>query len=97
MNYLTRLAAEIRSRVDPDLVPDGSDDLFLSYALLVRAKGIRTTASDVHDAWAVWMLARDAAHESIAAYDELPSEVRREDEPFLRAIHAVARETRTDR
>ncbi|MBY6383645.1 hypothetical protein HG717_06920 [Rhodococcus erythropolis] len=71
--------------------PEDSDDLFLMYAVLMRAKGVDTQARDVHDAWSAWMLRVDPAHESIRPFDELDTETRREDGPFLVAIRAAAR------
>jgi hypothetical protein len=94
MSYLDEVAKAIQALVPKDDMPDeeGTDHLFLLYALLARAKGEAATAEDVHDAWAVWMLARGQDHESIRPYQELDPSTRREDAPFLDAIHEVARE-----
>lgn len=70
--------------------PDGSDELFLMYAVLLRAKGSDSQAADVHDAWSAWMIGVDPGHESIRPFGELEPETRREDGPFLIAIGAAA-------
>lgn len=70
--------------------PKGSDDLFLVYAVLMRAKGAETQASDVHDAWSAWMIGVDPEHESIRPFSELDVETRGEDDPFLVAIRKAA-------
>lgn len=92
MTYLDEIAAAIRDQISVDLLPDEDnlDHLFRLYALLARAKGEATTSADVHDAWVVWALGRGDDHESIKPYDQLDGETKQEDEPFLRAIRAVA-------
>jgi hypothetical protein len=93
VSYLEDLARAIRMSVPADRLPNGEDldALFLLYAMLVRVKGAATTASDVHDAWAAWMIVRGQQdHESVVPYLELNSATRREDEPFLVAIRSVA-------
>lgn len=90
-NYMVQLASRIRDGVAADVaVPDDCSDLFLSYALLLRAKGNAVTAQDVHDAWVTWMVVRDPGHPSLVPFDELPPEVQSEDLPFLRAIQSLA-------
>lgn len=91
VNYLAADAARIRSALPEDsLVPDGAQDLFLIYAVLMRAKGTSVQAEDVHDAWSAWMLGINPKHESIAPYSELDEATRAEDEPFLIAIRRAA-------
>ncbi len=89
--YLER-DADLIKRCLPDgvEVPDGSDQLFLMYAVLLRAKGAVTQASDVHDAWSAWMVGVDPEHESIRPFEELDADTRGEDSPFLIAIRAAA-------
>lgn len=92
MSYLDALAVAVRAAVASEQLPeaDDLDDLFRLYAVLARAKGTQTTASDVHDAWAAWMISRGASdHEAIKPYRELDPETQRADEPFVEAIHAV--------
>lgn len=72
-------------------VPGDSNDLFILYAVLMRAKGEDTRPADVHDAWSAWMSRSEPDHESIRPYDQLPLSVQKEDTPFLTAIHAAAR------
>lgn len=90
MNYLAALAARIRAGVDPELVPPASDDLFLLYAVLARAKGRAVTAEDVHDAWVAWATGRGDRHDALRPFAELEPDVRRLDEPFVAAIRAAA-------
>ncbi|MFP3397662.1 hypothetical protein SB749_15130 [Brevibacterium sp. SIMBA_078] len=89
--YLERDAELIRQCLPEGIaVPEDSDDLFLMYAVLLRAKGVDTQASDVHDAWSAWMLRVNPDHESIRPFSDLGAETRREDSPFLVAIRAAA-------
>jgi hypothetical protein len=90
VNYLDSLADKVRQAMPPDLVPDDSHDLFLMYALLVRVKGLATTAEDVHDAWTAWMAMRGETHESMRPFDQLSPDVQSEDDPFLAAIRTAA-------
>lgn len=91
MNYIDEIADAIRSKVSPDQLPDENTAvLFRLYAVLVLAKGTGVTMRDVHNAWSAWMISSDPNHESIKPYDELSPDVKREDEPYLNAIRAVA-------
>lgn len=92
MSYLDADAELIRSCLPVGTgVPEDSDDLFVLYAVLMRAKGEGTQAADVHDAWSAWMSRSDPDHESIRPYDQLAPSVQREDAPFLTAIRGAAR------
>jgi hypothetical protein len=91
MTYLDELAREIRARLAEGVAPSDSESLFLIYAVLARAKGEQVTPEDVHDAWVAWMAIRGEEHESMVPFDELPSDVRSEDLPFVDAIKAIAR------
>ncbi|WP_438860510.1 DUF7701 domain-containing protein [Clavibacter michiganensis] len=91
-SYLEQDADAIRRCLPSGVaVPEGSDPLFLAYAVLLRAKGSGTSASDVHDAWSAWMLGVDADHESIRSFAELDPATREEDAPFVVAIREAAR------
>lgn len=91
VNYLERLASEIRESTPPSALPDGpTDRLFLLYAVIALAKGEETTRADVHNAWAAWMTGLDPSHDSIRPFETLPEEVRSEDDPFVNAIRAVS-------
>lgn len=93
-SYLAMDADLIRSLLPQDAKPPGDDDaLFLGYAVLMRAKGLATTASDVHDTWAAWMLGRNPRHPAIVPFDELPANAQELDAPYLRAIRAAAAST----
>ncbi|MEO3930974.1 hypothetical protein ABGB07_45110 [Micromonosporaceae bacterium B7E4] len=85
--YLLDDAELIRSFVSDDLVPPESDVLFLLYAVLMRAKGIDVTASDVHDAWAAWAFGTgDFENASLIPYANLAKEKQMQDTPFVNAI-----------
>ncbi len=97
MTYLDLLAAQIEQNIPADLLPD--DDirpLFRLYALLALVKGTAVKAADVHNAWAAWMQERDPCHRSIRPFEELDAETQAFDEPFARAIRAVAEKLRQD-
>lgn len=86
-NYLQQDAKLIRRALpEGTSIPDNSESLFVIYAVLMRAKGADVTASDVHDAWSAWMMRQDPKHEAIRPYEELDSDTRAQDEPFLIAI-----------
>ena len=92
MSYLDADAELIRSCLPAGTgVPQDSDDLFVFYAVLMRAKGEGTQAADVHDAWSAWMSRSEPDHESIRPYNQLAPSVQEEDAPFLSAIHSAAR------
>lgn len=91
LNYLERDAALIRaSLAEGTSVPDDADQLFLVYAVLMRAKGADIQAEDVHDAWSAWMTTIDPEHESVVPFDQLDDATRAEDRPFLQAIRRAA-------
>ena len=92
MTYLDETAAAIKALVPDDLLPDeeGLDDLFRLHALLAHVRGKEVTTEDVHDAWSLWMLRRDGAHDSIKPFADLDPATRREDLPFVEAIRKVA-------
>ena len=89
--YLDDLAATIRSYIPADQLPEGdTDDLLRLYAVLLRAKGVNVTRSDIHDAWSVWMAKRDDEHVSLVAYEGLAEDVREEDRVFATAVRRAA-------
>jgi len=91
VNYLAVDAARIRAGLPESAsVSDGADELFLLYAVLMRAKGVDVTAENVHDAWSAWMLGIDPKHESLVPFEELDAATRAEDSPFLLAIRRAA-------
>ncbi|NUR04169.1 MAG: hypothetical protein HOY79_48990 [Streptomyces sp.] len=92
MSYLRADAGLIRELLPSEARPPSyADDLFLLYAVLLRAKGEQVTAADVHDAWAAWAEARDPDHAALVPFDELSPAIQREDEPYVQAIQAAAR------
>ena len=59
VTYLDAVAEDIRRAVPPAVMPDeDTTDLFLSYAVLLLAKGEGVTREDVHNAWVAWMASR---------------------------------------
>lgn len=94
MDYLSAIAEAIRAELPPEH-RDGDRELLLIYAVLVRAKGEATTAEDVHDAWAAWKAMRDLDHDSLVPFSALSADVQGQDDPFVQAIHRVARAART--
>lgn len=91
-NYLDELAIAIYHEISPEALPDkDTSSLFRLYAVLARAKGEAVTREDVHDAWVAWTLERDPHHRSIRPFKELDTRTQQEDEPFVDAIHQVAR------
>ena len=91
MTYLDELGTEIERLVPRDLIPEADTSaLFRLYALLVLAKGRAVNSSDVHNAWAVWMQERNPDHHALRPFDELDADTKASDEPFVRAIRAVA-------
>jgi hypothetical protein len=92
VNYLEKLADEVRREVPPSLLPTGeTETLFLLYALLVRVKGRSVTTSDVHDAWSAWMISHGRRHSSLVPFSALSSGAQVQDVPFVEAIGRVAR------
>lgn len=93
MSYIDEVAEEIRRSVPPDLIPDrDTTALFRLYAVLALAKGEVVALEDVHDAWSAWMSAEDPEHPSLRPFEELSSDVRSADQPYLGAIREVARD-----
>src|SRR5690349_977457 len=85
--YLEDDALLIRTLMpDGATPPKGSKYLFILYALLLRTKGESVTLSDVHDAWASWMLLAHPEHSALVPFEQLPEDVQQEDLPYLDAI-----------
>lgn len=89
-SYLARDARLIRSMLSDSTPPEDADSLFLIYAVLLRAKGADVTASDVHDAWAAWMQARNPDHPALQPFDQLEPATQQEDDAYVQAIRAAA-------
>jgi len=95
VTYLDEIAADIRNDVPLDALPDeDTTTLFLSYAVLLLAKGEDVTREDVHNAWVAWMESNGQEHESMVPFNELPTETQAEDSPYVRAIRSVAQSRR---
>jgi len=91
MNYLERLALEIREELPADALDQSRlDSLLLEYAVLVLAKGAQVSLEDVHNAWVAWMTTNGEQHEALVPFEELPRETQAKDAPFVTAIRAVS-------
>jgi predicted metal-binding protein len=89
--YLDDIAQQIADQLGQDVPQvEGVDRLLRLYAVLARVKGAATTAEDVHDAWAAWMVDQDPTHDALRPFLQLDRATRREDDPFVRAVRAVA-------
>lgn len=99
--YLEEIASAIRSRVPEDALPqEDASELFLSYAVLLRAKGAGVTTSDVHDAWSAWKARTDPTHEAVVPFDRLDQHTAEQDEVFVQAIRdawAATEQSQSDR
>jgi hypothetical protein len=98
MNYIDRIASEIRVQVPAHELPDAdTDSLFRIYAVLLLAKWEEVSSEDVHNAWVAWMSGKNSAHESLRPFEELSESVAADDGPFVDAIRFVAEERHADR
>lgn len=89
--YLDELASRIATHIPKGRLPDGDAQALLRlYAMLLRAKGIKVSQSDVHDAWSAWIASRNTSHESLVAYEDLPAAVQEQDAVFATAIRRAA-------
>lgn len=92
MSYIDTLAQRIRAEVPLKHLPrEDTHELFRSYAVLLLAKGEAVTGADVHNAWVAWMQARNRKHKALVPFEQLSKEVASSDEPYVTAIHAIAR------
>jgi hypothetical protein len=48
------------------------------------------SATDVHNAWNVWMLERDPDHHALKPFEALDAETQASDAPYVKAIRSVA-------
>jgi hypothetical protein len=92
VTYLEVLAGEIYAASHRGAaLPDAEKFLYVMYAVVCRALGVKTTAANVHDAWAAWMLSQSPEHPSLQPFDHLSLETQRKDERYAEAIRMVAR------
>ena len=97
MNFLDIIAAEIQRTADPESQPPDEDlSLYRQYAVLLLAKGTGVTLEDVHNAWAAWASDHDDEHRNLIPFKELSLNVQRKDQPYVDAIHTVARNLKPD-
>lgn len=93
MTYLRDDVRLIRSHLPSHArPPENADDLFLMYAVLMRAKGEQVTEADVHNAWAAWMEPRDPRHPALVPFESLDEDTQSQDLPYVQAIHSAARD-----
>jgi hypothetical protein len=98
LSYVDELAEAIRREIPPHVLPGGDTAvLFRIYAVLAMAKGYRVVPEDVHDAWVAWMSEQNPRHQSLKPLQELATEVRRADQPYVDAIRRVARDRNVGR
>jgi hypothetical protein len=71
---------------------ENADALLLRYAVLLRAKGANVSNSDIHDAWAAWIAARDPTHTALIPYENLSEQVQEQDRAFATAVRRAAEE-----
>lgn len=91
MSYLDADASLIRNHLPPEAaLPDDAAGLFVLYAVLMRAKGVKVSSEDVHDAWSAWMSTRDPDHPALVPFADLPPAKQAADEPYATAIRAAA-------
>jgi hypothetical protein len=85
--YIEILARRIRASIPSSRLPDDNTNaLFRIYAVLAIAKDGRVKSEDVHNAWVAWMLGIEPKHDALIPFDELPPEVKKQDEPYVKAI-----------
>ena len=91
LNYFVDIAERIKREVPPDLLPDEDLDLlFRLYAVLGSPLGEKVKAKNVHAAWSAWMSQTNPKHNSMRPFEDLPTDVHAQDEPFVEAIRKVA-------
>lgn len=91
MSYISNIAMQIRREVPSEVLPEGDTEiLFLMYAILALTVGKDVRPQHVHDAWAAWMTHFEPLHKSLKPFQELNSNTKREDQPFVNAIRTVA-------
>lgn len=94
--YLEDDAQLIRANLPANVAPpEDSDSLFVFYAVLMRALGERVTPSDVHDAWAAWIISSGKNHAALVPFELLDDQVQNEDFPYVEAIRRAAKKRGT--
>lgn len=93
MNYLDHIACRI-CWVDGPVEEISDDDmtLYRIYAVLALVKGEATTLEDVHNAWVAWQAPISPDHWYLVPFAELTPNIQVRDQPYVDAIHTVARE-----
>lgn len=91
--YLEDIANTIKNYIPKEYLPEeNNDELFLMYAVLLRAKGKNVTQSDIHDAWSAWMYNYDPKHKAIIPYEDLDRKSKELDTMFAVAVRKAADE-----
>ncbi|MFB7127062.1 hypothetical protein DR950_00980 [Kitasatospora xanthocidica] len=92
MSHLDPIADLIRSCLPTEArPPEGADDLFRLYAVLLQAKGEQVTDEDVHNAWTAWTQTTDDTHRALVPFHDLDARTRALDAPYTLAIRTAAR------
>ena len=87
MIYLDALADQIFTFAHGGGEASSEDrQLYRLYAVLARAKGLETTAEDVHDCWSAWMAEEMPDHRSLRPFEQLSERVQQMDETYVYAI-----------
>ncbi|WP_049661481.1 hypothetical protein, partial [Kitasatospora sp. MY 5-36] len=77
MSHLDPIADLIRSCLPTEArPPEGADDLFRLYAVLLQAKGEQVTDEDVHNAWTAWTQTTDDTHRALVPFHDLDARTR---------------------
>ncbi|MGN8224115.1 RipA family octameric membrane protein [Gracilimonas sp. BCB1] len=88
---MEKIADTIKSFIPEERLPeDNYDELFVLYAVLLRAKGKNVTQSDIHDAWSAWMNKQDQDHNAILPYEDLEKNVQDQDNLYAVAVRKAA-------
>lgn len=95
MSYIEEVAEAIFNEISNEaIMPEDERGLYLTYAVLALTVGENVTRENVHDAWSAWKALRDRNHRSLRPFSALSTQTQEEDEPFVRAIRAVAERIR---
>lgn len=95
MPYIDEIAETIALKIGDPFEGDVRV-LYRMYALLVLAKGEKTTSRDVHDAWSAFTAGVQPNHRSLVPFEALTRQVQAYDDEYRDAIHFVARRTGHD-
>lgn len=84
-NYVEQVAEKLRAEL-----PQCDPHLIELYTLLALTKGQRTTAWDIHNAWAVRRNTTQPEHHDLVPYRQLSPEAIAKDQPFVAAVRRAS-------